>query len=337
MTPALLKAPNNTIVTFTHGLQHDTNSDAIYSYLFSNNHFLCSLHKKSDPVRSHCLSMNHTKLFESKVNVLPVSTRYPVWMENVHSSNDKNTIKSKICLPGDILARFGLPPRPEPPAAAGGGGHAAWRARFEATIVASGAMKPTSFASVYAAVFDRVQPRRLLEIGIHEGASIRMWRDILGPEGFIAGLDIREKSCDAARGAASAVYLGFRGGRGFLDRIGAECGPFDLVIDDGSHRNAHMIYTLERMMRTVRPGGAYLVEDMFTSYWPNYGGGYEKDGSFVEYTKEKIDGLFAPFCAPKYKKQFGDHPLPEIPAGGISEVVSEICVHAAGLTVFYRK
>ena len=42
-----------------------------------------------------------------------------------------------------------------------------------------------------------------------------------------------------------------------LDRVLAESGgrPFDLIIDDGSHINEHMINTLRHMIPHVVPGG----------------------------------------------------------------------------------
>lgn len=329
---------NNTIVSFTHGVQYDVVDNKKYMYLFSNNHFLCSLHRKQDYIKTHCLSMNHSHLFAGNFKVHCINTRYPVWMENVHSRNYSNTIQSGIPLPDSILLRFALPDEKKgKPVVSDGQGHGDWLTKFEDAISSSKAMKPTSFASVYASIFDRIRPIRILEIGIHEGASIRMWRDILGPDGFIAALDITEKSCAAARGVASEVYLGSQADNDLLERIGDDCGPFDLIIDDGSHRNPHMKSTLEKMMLNVRPGGAYLVEDMFTSYWPNYGGGYKDPSSFVEYTKETIDGMFAPFCTPKYIKHFGKIRLPQIPGDRVSEVVSEICVHEAGLTALYRR
>jgi hypothetical protein len=39
----------------------------------------------------------------------------------------------------------------------------------------------------------------------------------------------------------------------------------------------------------VRDGGVYLVEDLHTSYWDDYGGGYQQPGTFIEYAKNLID------------------------------------------------
>ncbi|MBS1564706.1 MAG: hypothetical protein JST39_09970, partial [Bacteroidetes bacterium] len=43
----------------------------------------------------------------------------------------------------------------------------------------------------------------------------------------------------------------------------------------------------------VKDGGIYLCEDTCTSYWYEYGGGLKRKGSFVEYSKNLIDRLYA--------------------------------------------
>ena len=58
-----------------------------------------------------------------------------------------------------------------------------------------------------------------------------------------------------------------------LDALAREIGPFDFIIDDGSHLNAHQIETFGILWPHLKDGGTYIVEDVQTSYWPAYGGG----------------------------------------------------------------
>ncbi|CAM4388513.1 hypothetical protein L1N85_23715 [Paenibacillus alkaliterrae] len=51
--------------------------------------------------------------------------------------------------------------------------------------------------------------------------------------------------------------------------------------------------TFEEMFPLLSPHGVYVIEDMHTSYWSEYGGGYELSDSFVEYSKRLIDKLNA--------------------------------------------
>ncbi len=53
------------------------------------------------------------------------------------------------------------------------------------------------------------------------------------------------------------------------------------------------ITTFKEMFRSVSTPGVYLVEDIHTSYWKNYGGGIRKRNSFIEYSKRLIDNLNA--------------------------------------------
>jgi hypothetical protein len=56
---------------------------------------------------------------------------------------------------------------------------------------------------------------------------------------------------------------------------------------------AQQIATFEELYPHVQPNGVYLCEDMHTSLWPNFGGGYLKKGTFLEYAKGLVDRLFS--------------------------------------------
>lgn len=51
--------------------------------------------------------------------------------------------------------------------------------------------------------------------------------------------------------------------------------------------------TFESMFWSVRDGGIYLCEDMHTSYWEEYGGGYLKSDSMIEKSKTLVDTINA--------------------------------------------
>ncbi|RKT55631.1 class I SAM-dependent methyltransferase [Saccharothrix australiensis] len=122
----------------------------------------------------------------------------------------------------------------------------------------------------------REQPVRVLEIGIggyadpdSGGASLRMWEQYFR-RGLVFGLDVHDK-----RGLDTARVRTLRGDQGdaaTLAAIAAEHGPFDIVIDDGSHRNEHVLTSFGALFPHVREEGLYVVEDLQTSYWPAYGG-----------------------------------------------------------------
>jgi hypothetical protein len=52
----------------------------------------------------------------------------------------------------------------------------------------------------------------------------------------------------------------------------SESGPFDIIIDDGSHRVWHVLASFEVLFPLLKDGGIYVIEDIQSSYWPEWGG-----------------------------------------------------------------
>jgi hypothetical protein len=72
-----------------------------------------------------------------------------------------------------------------------------------------------------------------------------------------------------------------------------QMGGVDVVIDDASHRGSDQITSFEVLYPLVDVNGVYICEDTRASYWRQYGGGYRKPGSFIEYAKGLVDPLHA--------------------------------------------
>ncbi len=115
----------------------------------------------------------------------------------------------------------------------------------------------------------RKKPIALLEIGVLGGASLRMWRAHFR-RGEIVGIDIEPKVIEGPR---IHTCQGSQDDPEFLASVIGEFGPFDIVIDDGSHIGRHMITSFENLFPTVKTDGWYVVEDIGTAYWPDYEGG----------------------------------------------------------------
>ncbi len=130
----------------------------------------------------------------------------------------------------------------------------------------------------------------MLEIGISQGGSLDVWRDYFGPQALIIGVDI-DPRCKCYENGKTQVRIGSQEDREFLGTLVQEFGGFDVVIDDGGHTMAQQINTFEVLYPAVRPGGIFLVEDVHTSYHTPYGGGLRREGTFIEYAKQKIDDL----------------------------------------------
>jgi hypothetical protein len=122
----------------------------------------------------------------------------------------------------------------------------------------------------------RHKPVTLLEVGVGGytgwlgGESLLMWAAYF-PKGRIYGIDLIDKT--ALSRDRIKVFQCSQVDRERLTAIAREVGPFDLVIDDGSHMNDHQIETFRILWPFVRDGGTYVVEDVQTSYWPRFRGG----------------------------------------------------------------
>ncbi|MGW1455076.1 class I SAM-dependent methyltransferase [Salegentibacter agarivorans] len=138
----------------------------------------------------------------------------------------------------------------------------------------------------------------LLEIGVggnkskvHGGASLRMWKNYFR-NGKIFGIDIHDKS--ALQEKRIKIFQGDQANINFLDGVAEKAGPFDIIIDDGSHRNDHIITSFINLFPHLNDGGIYVVEDVQTSYWEFFGGSSQdlnKDGTAMNFFKSLVDGV----------------------------------------------
>jgi hypothetical protein len=153
----------------------------------------------------------------------------------------------------------------------------------------------------YLAIYDRHlsryrnTPVKILEIGVSQGGSLRLWRHYFGPGAAIYGIDI-DPRCARFDGRDANVRIGSQEDGGFLETVVSEMGGIDVVIDDGSHVADHQVKSFELLFPQISQTGVYICEDLHTSYWPGtYNGGYRKSGTFMEYAKSLIDDLHADF------------------------------------------
>jgi hypothetical protein len=109
----------------------------------------------------------------------------------------------------------------------------------------------------------REQAQRVLEVGIERGASLKMWRDYF-PNAVIHGVDIAD--CREALDGEPriAVHIGDVGSPVVRASLIA-AGPFDVVIDDGSHELVHMRDTCLSLYPVTR--WLYIIEDVHLEWF----------------------------------------------------------------------
>jgi hypothetical protein len=148
----------------------------------------------------------------------------------------------------------------------------------------------------YLAVYDKIlapyigSEVKMLEIGVSKGGSLALWRKFLGPDAVIFGIDVNP-ACAAFDGQFASVRIGSQDDPQFLLSVVAEMGGIDVVLDDGSHIASHQRASFDVLFPLLSEGGLYIIEDMHTAYWPGFEGGLKRQGTAVEFLKDKIDDI----------------------------------------------
>lgn len=128
---------------------------------------------------------------------------------------------------------------------------------------------------------------RLLEIGVMDGLSMRMWREYY-PLAEIIGIDIKDMSfmhnqdwqipesvklviCDGTRKAHTK-----------------KLGMFDIIIDDGSHYWADQQKSFENLYYSqLNDDGIYIIEDLWTSHIDYYANAKINTLEYLEQLEKK--------------------------------------------------
>jgi hypothetical protein len=137
----------------------------------------------------------------------------------------------------------------------------------------------------------------VLELGIggyareqQGGASLRMWKWFF-PRAQVVGVDIQDKSF--VNEPRIRAFEGSQVDRKLMRRIVRRFGNPTIVIDDGSHRPPHVIKSFQILFPMLADGGLYVIEDIQTSYWPDWKGSVDLDDptTSMAMVKRLLDGL----------------------------------------------
>jgi len=121
---------------------------------------------------------------------------------------------------------------------------------------------------VYMQIALDLGPRaRVCELGVETGESLRMWQSLF-PMGEITGVDIKPQAI-FPHGTRKVIASQD-------DPRLKELGPFDLVVDDASHKGTLTRASLDILWPQVNPGGYYVVEDWFVGIRPHIDGAFDR-------------------------------------------------------------
>lgn len=132
------------------------------------------------------------------------------------------------------------------------------------------------FINVYEPYFNQMlDSKNILEIGVYFGGSLQYLSDKF-TNAKIYGMDIENKTiydtdkiktyiCDQE----NRTHLNV-----FLNKTNVD---FDIIIDDGGHTMKQQQVSLGVLFNKVRSGGLYILEDLHTSRFDNFGTIYHTD------------------------------------------------------------
>ena len=186
------------------------------------------------------------------------------------------------------------------------------------------------YFDIYSRHFERFRDRpiRMLEIGVFRGGSLRMWKDYFHPDSTIVGIDI-DKSCSAHELADQNVFvrIGSQADPNFLNEVTGEFGPFDIILDDGSHKTHHQIISFGALFKSaLKDGGCYMVEDVHTNYWIKH---VDSPETFIDVSKQIVDMLHEPYFDRKetHFRHAHDEAVAEMEISYLSANLSGIYFH----------
>jgi hypothetical protein len=155
---------------------------------------------------------------------------------------------------------------------------------------------------VYRQAFaDLKEPISLLELGIDKGGSLLMWQSWF-PKSQVVGLDIKapdEMALHLLGEHGIHIALGCQANTELLTWLCREFGPFDVIIDDCSHRGDLTRTSFWFLFDHLRRGGFYCIEDWGTGYWdcPDYDGRKYEEANhaagMIGFIKELVDEVGA--------------------------------------------
>eukprot|EP01064_Diplonema_japonicum_P031156 TRINITY_DN5489_c0_g2_i1.p1 TRINITY_DN5489_c0_g2~~TRINITY_DN5489_c0_g2_i1.p1 ORF type:complete len:286 (+),score=49.85 TRINITY_DN5489_c0_g2_i1:77-934(+) len=153
------------------------------------------------------------------------------------------------------------------------------------------------YDQAYRFHFERIRENKvkILEIGLgclglaDVGLGIQLWGEyfkeselhVMELDGACGDAYLKNKHRkDYEPRGGFKLHIGDQSNVTFLKELGEKHGPWDIIIDDGSHIPEHQITTFGNLFPYITPGGVYSVEDVQTSFW---NGKWGNEGTFINY------------------------------------------------------
>ena len=143
------------------------------------------------------------------------------------------------------------------------------------------------------------EPIKFLEIGIYLGDSVKFWESYFSQaELHFMDIDLQRPLYHSERSQYHLIDQ--ENHQQLVDFASVHQGNFDVILDDGGHTMHQQLVSFLALFPFVKNGGMYIIEDLHTSYWKNYGGHGEignpvaGEGTMTEFLKKLVDDVNYP-------------------------------------------
>lgn len=121
------------------------------------------------------------------------------------------------------------------------------------------------YTEFYESIFSQYESPRILEIGVADGDSVRMYLEYF-TNPYVVAMDI-----NPIGPIGNAIIIkGDQSNTEDLNRCVAGEDPFDIILDDGGHLMHQQQITFGHLFKHVKPGGYFIMEDIHTSFIENW-------------------------------------------------------------------
>ena len=126
------------------------------------------------------------------------------------------------------------------------------------------------FDLIYNELFrpSRTTCKTFMEIGVHNGESIKLWRDyfinaeIIGVDKDLSLFNNSQNNTSKER--MTLLHMD-QSNEQDLNLLKEKYANVDVILDDGSHKMRDQQITLGKLFKSLKSGGIYIIEDLHTS------------------------------------------------------------------------
>ena len=153
-------------------------------------------------------------------------------------------------------------------------------------------VKHSSYFLTYENLLEQYRNKQIIfvEVGIHNGGSLFMWRNFFGDSARIIGVDLNPNAKELEK-YGFEIFIGNQGENSFWKNFYKEVGKVDILLDDGGHTYEQQINTVNNSVNYINDGGMIIVEDTHTSYFRNFG--YPSRYTFTKWAHKISDNINA--------------------------------------------